>query len=428
MNSKINFFRPSLMGTGHVLCVGMFLLGVAAQRAGAAPAPANIPQVDQTTQTVSIEVNGTTEHKDDLAELNGDTIPCTIKLKTAQGNDLVVKLSNADGRLTFGGIADLNNVTLPKDGTAVNFTIKGTTASAAIDDAKIVANAATGNALVGSQSVSVFWFDAVAIDITQGNEYKKKTGPLAALTDAPAGNFENYAPDPFPAVTIEASATLKPAGLDTTASPLKDLQIGIVQNALTFNHAAVFGTPVEYQWGDNPPVNIGQDYNAPKTVTMNQSITAAALDVNIANPADPNNLANPLYSPGTPIQAVGATVSEDQDSPHTQFGLWPVWNAAGDDVDATFLYTSLNSAVYNDTFKDWVVRYNNATSDVKPLLMRGWTLSANSANANQFAVPDTNAATATAPIITGNTTSQIIATQILHPTKSVDTVPVRRTE
>lgn len=116
-------------------------------------------------------------------------------------------MTNPDGRLRFTGENDTTKtLTLPADGTWVPFSISGQTRSAAVNDAIVEAHKDQADGpVLGTEDMTVFYIGDATFTMTQGGAYQLLAGPNDTVI---------YAPQGVPAVTYEATAKLKPDGLE----------------------------------------------------------------------------------------------------------------------------------------------------------------------------------------------------------------------
>jgi hypothetical protein len=223
---------------------------------------------------VEIQINDTPTTNDDVVQLMCDhpahrhVVPCRIRVTRAPPEDVVVVLTNPDGRLRFVNVffgfvpntkvVGRDNATatktlvLPKDGSWVPFAISGEKPSQVKGDALIEAHrrSATGPVCAKKQ-VTVFWFDEAKIALTAGPEY--------------SFHSDTFGPQPPPAVEFAANARIKPEGLDCDVPQIEDLYIAIMQEILPDYHESVtYVDPSEPLWGSD--VKAGDSIDVPLEV------------------------------------------------------------------------------------------------------------------------------------------------------------------
>lgn len=338
---------------------------------------------------VEIEINNSPDAKSDLVQLRSEhppgrpTVSCRIHATTLPPNPGTIVLTNPDGRLRFGASDKTLTLTVPNDGSWVPFQISGEVGSNAIGDAVIEAHCNTDKgALKGKKALTVFWFDSAKIDLTPGGQYSL-SGGMYTSTAAPAINHTG-------------EVTIKPAGLDCSASQIKDLRVGIMQSGL----AGVFG---RVTWGNptivfDPAVASGTEVVVPQQqrLTMNQPITVNDSDAASA----------PLYDRGgikPPTGCAGGGPAKMNDTPSNPAPPNYVIDAkdAGGNKVGTIEYT-LISATVEGSFISYVAVWNKATNEIVAMRQRGWSINADSSAAGpQKATADAADAAVAADPLTG---------------------------
>lgn len=147
-----------------------------------APCPLQCPTMD-------IEINNTATADDDwVVHCPHDprhALTCRIRTTGSPANDVTTVLTNPDGRLRFPGQSDVNTtVTVPSNGSWVEFQISGNSGSSAVGDAVIEAHCQdAAGAVLASKGVTV-----VAV------EREGLFDPEAAIVELPGVNNVNLLP------------------------------------------------------------------------------------------------------------------------------------------------------------------------------------------------------------------------------------------
>ncbi|HWN41720.1 MAG TPA: hypothetical protein VNW71_05830 [Thermoanaerobaculia bacterium] len=321
---------------------------------------------------VEVEVNLTPDRNDDMVEVKSNVASgnrrktrVRVRLPATAPNDVTVVVTNPDGRLRFPETADTTKtLTLPK-GVWVEFEISGEVRSDAKDDAVIELHQDTADGtLLARRTVTVFYF-ASEIKVIPGGYYS-----LVPLTSSES----SFTATGTPAVTFEAQATLHPSGLDCTASPLKDLYIGLVQNVKT----------ERLVYFDNPtiaclPGNRGKSRTVPAARAVRTRI------VNELNDSEPAHA--PLYSKRPQALALphgclggGGGTATEVDTPKVEVNLSLAIqpSSPGGVPEGTVTY-QFDSVTMADNFKIWAVSYDSVTDIVVPLRESEWYLQVDSA-------------------------------------------------
>ncbi|MEZ0469750.1 N-acetylmuramoyl-L-alanine amidase [Luteimonas salinilitoris] len=138
---------------------------------------------------MEIEINNTSTSDDDwVMQCTHDprhTLTCRIRTTGSPANDVATVLTNPDGRLRFPGASDASTtVTVPSDGSWLEFQISGNTGSATVGDAVIEAHCQdAAGAVLASKGVTV-----VAV------EREGLFDPEAAIVELPDVNNMNLLP------------------------------------------------------------------------------------------------------------------------------------------------------------------------------------------------------------------------------------------
>jgi hypothetical protein len=363
----------------------------AAKPAPPAPAPAAPPvKACPACPDVVIEINETPDAKDDLVLLKCEhpahrsKTKCRIKaVACAGGADVTMVLTNPDGRLRFPNSGDsTKTVSLPADGSWVHFEISGETASAALNDAVIEAHCATAaGAVKGTGKVTVVSFDPATLDITPGGTYTLGGGRYTVVGAH--------------AVDYKAKATIKPAGVDCAAPQIKDLRIGLMQNAKATVKLTITWSNPTMAW--TPSVAKGTDIIAPAGTVVNVPTTIRRTSALTAQRSDTDAPANPLYdrpavattldagSLAKPVGCAGGGTATSFDTPGTPAPATLTQKAKkGATEIGTVTYTLLNVNVDTD-FITWTVLIDPNTNEFCALRERTWSVHADSSAAAQKA-------------------------------------------
>lgn len=338
----------------------------------------------QVLPTVEIEVFKTPDQNDDLVRLMSTTPAKRFKIDArarkvgGPAQAATVVLTNPDGRLRFPSSTDTTkSLTLPANGDWVNFEISGETKSNVKNDAVIEAhcNSSTGP-ICGSEDATVFYFDSAKIDVTLGSNPVYGVYQDPNLPNDPGARV--YWPPVDQAVYFSADATLKPSGLDCSSNPLKNLRIGIMQNAKTVR-SVEFSNPT-ITW--NPGVAIGTTVTVPTTIRFELNVPSYLND-SLANKA-------PLYDiPGQPNTydsnsltvpkgCMGGAAATSLDTPAQRFFDHLTEDAKTGRTIVGSLRYQFAKVVLGDMFRTWSVTFDTVTKEVVPLRERTWNLSADS--------------------------------------------------
>jgi hypothetical protein len=329
-----------------------------------------LAQVEVTVAAVEVEINRTAEHRDDMVEVRSGLdaslrrrVPARIRLPAPSPEDVTVVLTNPDGRLRFPDATDATKeLTLPKNGDWVDFEISGEAKSERIDDAAIEVHLDTADGrLLGRRFATVFSFDLPSMQVTPVGFYALAGGRFAPLNNVAAVGFE-------------ASATLRPAGLDCTAPPLRDLRIGILQNARA-ERLVGFSNPTIACL----PGNGGREVVVPLTRYLRTRV-ANFLDDSVAGSA-------PIYSTDAGALAIplgcgsqgGTAASSDTPQMVSPLTLAIPPESPGGVPEGTVTYR-LASVTMDDSFRTWAVSYDQQTRVAIPLREAAWTLNLDSAS------------------------------------------------
>ncbi|HEX3127988.1 MAG TPA: hypothetical protein VH394_11725 [Thermoanaerobaculia bacterium] len=268
-------------------------------------------------------------------------------------------ITNPDGRLRFP--ADTTKaLTLPKSGDWVEFEVSGEQPSAAKDDAVIEVHQDTADgADLGRQTMTVFSFES-QLRLIRGGDYV-----LGTIN----GNYA-LAADPAPAVKYEADATLKPAGLDCSAPPLRDIRIGFVQEGLG-ERSLTF---------DKPSNLVCQPGDLGKKVKVAASQSQRFVHQNYVRDAD-NAAYLPLYSQEEQALAVPLGCPEGKTAWEVDMPTLSAFPTADLSIPGGTVTYSFKSMAINDAFRIWSVSFDTAAFTVVPLRESEWYLKADSSNA-----------------------------------------------
>lgn len=369
--------------------------------------------------SVELEINDTAITTDDLVALKcehpaGRTIVnCRIRATGSPTHDATIILTNPDGRLRFPNATDTTTtVTVPRSGTWVPFRISGEAPSAALNDAIIEAhcNTAIGD-LKGTKPVTVFWFDNAEIKITPGDTYSIVSG--------------RYTASPGNAVNYQAKARIRPAGVDCSAPQIKDLRIGIMQNALaTIRREMIWGNPtITWMAGVAP----GTVATVPAQIALTKrhplvgNDTAASVAPLYDQPGKGETIdANSLQPPEGCTGSGTATSNDNPSGPIIANFNQPALNGAGM-VIGTVNYTFVHTVMTYD-FRTWAVAFNLVTNSFCSLRERTWSLHADSAATTPQRVTAAAADTVpTAAPVTSPTSNSIFNDSANHTTAPVGT-------
>ena len=302
--------------------------------------------------------------------------PCHVWVEGEPSTDIKIVLKNPDSKCLFTkALTATAKLTLPADGTKVNFLLYGETQSAAIGDAKVEAHLDDKtDKLLGDQKVTVFFFE-----------------PTLTLT--PDGQFKivgnNYEPEAGkPAVRIESSAKAKPATVDIAVGVLADLDIAIAQNMLSAKRTFLEDKPI-VKWA--PSIVAGTKAKVPETLTRLTEVATASNDATAFN--------DPLFRPTTARpNAAAVKASTFPDMLATRFDI-SVKDPDNNEIVGTAIY-SIKSISYDDHWRTWCVAYKKDSKTEYPLSEGTWDLkfSNTDAAASQKATTGAVGAAANAPI------------------------------
>jgi hypothetical protein len=288
--------------------------------------------------------------------------------------DGTIVLTNPDGRLRFPNDADITKtLTVPHNGSWVDFEISGETGSAALNDAVIEAhcNTPTGT-LKGSKTVTVFWFDQAKMEVTSGGDYTISGGRYTV-----AGGS---------AANLSAEARIRPAGANCAAPQIKNLRIGIAQNTFPPRVRTINWNAPAIRW--NPGIAVGTKVTVANAMrrTITVGVTAndstAAVDPLYDQPGkagpdgtlDANSLTPPKGCSGG-----GVATSHDTPSIPTAKLTLPAIATTGAIVGA--VDWNFVNVTHRDNYRDWAVVFNILNNDVFPLKERVWKTNMDSAAA-----------------------------------------------
>ena len=387
---------------------------------------------------VEIEINKTPSSNDDLVAVKciipagAATTPCRIRGKSKKAGGFTVVLTNPDHRLRFADNKETLQIDVPSDGGWFNFEISGAKGSDKLNDAIIEAHCETDTGdLVGKKPVTVFWFDQTQMEVSSAGTYAPDPLELAYTV---LGGF---------AVTLKASARIRPSGVDCGAPQVKDLRVGIIQNSFppdgsrSRTRRVVYGPP-EIDWDSTAPK--GARVKVPAQWERNFATSTASNDAKPTSAPlyalpDGNMLKPPVGckgggstdsrdTPGTELrQAIKVRVSDGSgsgDAPERE----PVSDDTGKKLENAPVINgrgkTLGTARYpfqrvfhEEKFMDWAVIFNVKTKEFCCLRQRGWALDLDSDSPDvnhKQAVPDSTDAEPTAtPITTGKLSNEFNA-------------------
>ncbi len=357
---------------------------------------------------MEIQINNTPDAKDDLVQMKSDhpahrpVVDCRIRATAACSTTSSVVLTNPDGRLRFTGPGDTTqSVSVPGDGSWVSFHVSGETGSNAIGDAVIQAhcNTATGP-IKATKGMTVFWFDEAKIDLTAGGNYGMAGTPL------------RYTCTTGSAISMSASAKIKPAGVDCTAAQVAKLKIGIQQNVRPGVRLTEIYGPPTIAW--NPGVAAGTSVTVPAAMQLqtNRPVMAndseASVDPLYDQPGktgtiDGNSMKPPLGCAG----GAAATSNDTPQNPGTRAPITvPAVTAAGVNV-GTVSYP-LQSTRIDNSFLTWCVVVDTTTNEMAALKENTWELHAVSTSAGQKPTAGTARNPTVDPVTTGSYSNDIV--------------------
>ena len=326
---------------------------------------------------VVIWVNNSQTTKDDMVQLRDPianhrrVLGCEAFLKNPQPADVAVVLTSPDGRLRFPTPADTTSavLNLPKAGGTKAFQISGEIASAAIGDAVIEAHKGTATGTVlGQAKVTVFSFSPSNMTVTAGGNYGIIGGGCWPLVGAGA-NFKMSG-------TLVPAAIPPAVGLDCTQPQLKNLRIGMIQNA-TMSVTEQWDKPLIY-WTPN---GVAAGTTVTET-TLYQKVVTVVAGQDVAVPADDPVYSQPNLDPIAPdpaslmppIGCTGGGVASSQDSPHAPVDA----NFSTNVTSGIVVYTEFVKYLFNDDFTDWCVSFDTGDKWWQLLHESGWTLNIDS--------------------------------------------------
>ncbi|KAA6460917.1 hypothetical protein DYQ86_11590 [Acidobacteria bacterium AB60] len=360
---------------------------------------------------MEIQIDNTAAAKEAIVQLRTDYQSRRPVVKgrirsTGGGPACTILLTNPDGRLRFPNSGDTTkSLSIPADGSWVEFQVAGEGKSVAIGDAVIEAhcNSTTG-ALKASKAMTVFWFDNAKIDIATPGRYSVVGGKLTTS----GGN----------AVSFTATADIRPAGIDCTANQITNLRVGIMQNALA-------GTTRERIW-KTPSIAWNAGVAAGTTVTVPKMIR-----MQINRPATGNDSAasvQPLYDrPGVadtldanslqpPTGCSGSAQATSYDTPSTGAPanlVLPAQDGTGTIVGNVTYHPA--SVKLGPSFLTWCVIFDTSTNEFTVLRERAWhvTVDAFTAGVQRATVDAADRAPTTMPVL-----SPLANTQTNDPANS----------
>ena len=338
---------------------------------------------------LEIDINNTPAVDDDYVQVKCACshkryrVPCRIRTRKPGSESVTAVLTNPDGRLRFPDDGDTTKtVTVPGDGSWVDFEISGEKASKALNDALIVAHETTASGNVLAQKpVTVFWFDEAKIDLTPTGIYGAYNGMFTT--------------NGAPAIKHSAQAKIKPDGLNCAAPQISVLKVGIMQNDVTrgVGSETIWSSPT-ISW--LPDVPAGTQITIPARYHTTSSLPVAANDIEPSvkplydqpgkeHTLDPNSLMPPINcsggGPATSYDTPGGPIADPRTFPATL----PDGTVVG-----TITYPVVRTRVLG-SFMDWAVIFNTSTQEFCPLRQRAWHVHVDSAvTTPQKATADAN--------------------------------------
>lgn len=181
-----------------------------------------------------IDINGTEDQEDDLVMLRSslpnhepvqgvERIQAVVRLQKPLRKAIPIKIKAKTEDIGKIGFPDENKyevvLTVPANKDSVEFSIGGYQGSITKDDVTIQVTLLDSDEILAEENITVFWFDKNEsyVKVIPVGSYKFEMGKLYA--------------DPY-AVIIKAWAKLMPQGLNCSKEPLKNLNVGIVQNII----------------------------------------------------------------------------------------------------------------------------------------------------------------------------------------------------
>lgn len=357
---------------------------------------------------VEVNVNDTADENDDMVRKEQiissqawrQWIPCTVKIPNAQITSIGVtaesgtmKFSSAQAKPGDSDSGEANvTVTLDAQGQG-KFWITGITQSANKGSAKlqIRKNGVAGDVLA-TQPMTVFWFDAT---ITfPGQSVASKAGILYGITNT------QYA------WTFSGEATIKPAGLDSTAPQIANMRLGFVQNVKTTRNWQV----------NNPSIQAGSAAPASSTVTVASTRIGTVTWQDYVLDTRPQTLWTPFYHVVASFDSGGKSLINNDDSPQAPADdhSKPAQAIEGNQTWPVTVEYKWEKTVIQDDFLLWlgVADADNTgllpiPPSVVPIRQVDWKFHADSsASGLQMPTGGTHKAPDTVPLVTGQTANK----------------------
>ncbi|MDX1998298.1 MAG: hypothetical protein SF066_11315 [Thermoanaerobaculia bacterium] len=366
----------------------------------------------QVLPRIEIEVAKTPAQNDDVVQVKSTTParrPKILARARAVGGppaDVTAVLTNPDGRLRFPDAANTTKtLTLPRSGAWVDFELSGESASSAKDDAVIEAhcNSAAGP-LCGSEQATVFTFDAASIKVTAVGSFQ--------IVNQGNGAF---GPIPSPGVRYESQATLKPAGLDCSVAPIKDLRVGVMQNVEQVSRTYILSDPAVVF---DPGVPSGTRSTIPTRMMLTLAVPGKFNDtVPDSAPLFDRPGSNDQIDPNSQVVPGGCgqptvPVATTSDSPSftNMFEFQAVIDGTAQRA-GMLIYRKVDRVVFQDKFRTWAALWDMTPTGVTMLRETTWDLDVDSQRTTpQKAVPSgTEVAPATSPVINPPYANQLAA-------------------
>jgi len=338
---------------------------ITATASGAYPATKTVKVIK-----LEIEINNTASTDDDVVSWS-DFIICRTRFQTparirqvpasgSSASDLEVTLSNSS-RLEYaqsGGWGKTLSLTLPQDGSWIDFLVSGTLPSLAVGDAPIDVQVSGHSSTCFRKPMTVFWFTG-DLNLTSGSQYE-------VMED---GNHVILGPSPGNALEMTAYADIKPNGVSASAPQISELRVGIVQNVRSSVHSGTYTQPQPIRWNSSYPQ--GRLAYFPIALLALKTLPSPMLDSGLTK--------SPLYeSQVEKPRNLGGSEVTSHDNPHFRQPQKRKGSGRtqGGRVVAHAEY-SIASMTIDDTYRTWCVVYNTRTKKVmRPLQQADWSLPA----------------------------------------------------
>ncbi len=316
---------------------------------------------------------------------NGKTVTGTVQLSQPSQTPssfsvTLTQTSSGSGQVSFSP----SSITVPSDGSSVQFQMSGSATSSALNDVSVTA---TGGASSQPTSVTVFDFTNPTCTATPYSppKYKYSVSGSTASLDVPGHD----------GIQLSAGVTVTPTGADPT-----NYQLGVIQNGFGRTDALVYGSPL---------------------VTWNQNVTqgtvgylASSVDYNyhIGVAIDVSNGPAPFYDPTVGVSSTW----NDNDGPN----LMPPSTVHEKVLDknqnvigmATY---QIQSAAINATFGDWCSLLDTDDGSISyPGASAGWNCNVYSGSVPVG--PQSGGAPGGAPYITTGMTANALMANVYAST------------